>query len=53
MSAGGIAVGIHPQLLSQLVSSDVPANAITTDTGDAITLVYDGTNWYEMCRSVN
>mgnify|MGYP000408478027 FL=1 len=44
MSAGGIAVGIHPQLLSQLVSSDVPANAITTDTGDAITLD-DGTTF--------
>lgn len=44
MSAGGIAVGIHPQLLSQLVSSDVPANAITTDSGDAITLD-DGTTY--------
>ena len=44
MSAGGIAVGIHPQILSQLVSSDVPANAITTDTGDAITLD-DGTTF--------
>ena len=44
MSAGGIAVGIHPQLLSQLVSSDVPANAITTDSGDAITLD-DGTTF--------
>ncbi len=44
MSAGGIAVGVHPQLLSQLVSSDVPANAITTDSGDAITLD-DGTTF--------
>lgn len=44
MSAGGIAVAIHPQLLSQLASSEVPANAITTDTGDAITLD-DGTTF--------
>lgn len=44
MSAGGIAVGVHPQLLSQLVSSDVPANAITTDSGDPITLD-DGTTY--------
>ena len=44
MSAGGIAVAIHPQLLSQLASSEVPANAITTDSGDAITLD-DGTTF--------
>jgi len=37
MSAGGIAVAIHPQLLSQLASSEVPANVITTDDGDPIT----------------
>lgn len=44
MSAGGIAVAIHPQLLSQLASSEVPANAITTDSGDPITLD-DGTTY--------
>ena len=27
-------------------------NFVTT-ADDTITLVYDGTNWYEMCRSVN
>ncbi len=45
MSAGGIAVGIHPQLLQQQPpSGDIPANAITTDSGDAITLD-DGTTF--------
>lgn len=45
MSAGGIAVGIHPQLLQQQPpSGDIPANAITTDSGDPITLD-DGTTY--------
>lgn len=29
------------------------AGNFVTSADDTITLVYDGTNWYEMCRSVN
>jgi len=29
------------------------AGDFVTSADDTITLVYDGTNWYEMCRSVN
>lgn len=41
----GVGIGIQPQLLQQQPGSgDIPANVITTDDGDPITLD-DGTTY--------
>lgn len=38
MPVGAVAIAVHPQLLQHKPSTEVPENAITTDSGDAITL---------------
>lgn len=53
-AAGAVITLIFDGILTFTDGSNLKLNGnFVTSTDDTITLVYDGTNWYEMCRSAN
>lgn len=53
-AAGAVITLIFDGILTFTDGSNLKLNGnFVTSADDTITLVYDGTNWYEMCRSVN